>query len=61
MKTIVRWVSLVLLMFACSGCWPLAVGLGIGAGAAVGGYEMHHHVLHDMSKAPNSNPNPKRN
>jgi hypothetical protein len=52
MNTIAKWVSLMLLALVCSGCWPVMVGLGIGAGIAVGGYEMHHHVLHDKSKAP---------
>jgi hypothetical protein len=52
MKTIAKWLSLAMLALFCSGCWPLAVGLGIGAGVAVGGYEMHHHVLHDAAKAP---------
>jgi hypothetical protein len=39
-----KYLAMAVLAFVLAGCVPVAIGLGIGAGAAVGGYEVNKHL-----------------
>ncbi len=40
----IRYLAIVLIAFTLAGCVPVLVGLGVGAGAAVGSYEVNKHL-----------------
>jgi hypothetical protein len=39
-----KYLAMAVLAFMLAGCVPVAVGLGVGAGAAVGAYEVNKHL-----------------
>jgi hypothetical protein len=39
-----KYLAMALIAFTLAGCVPVIVGLGVGAGAAVGAYEVNKHL-----------------
>jgi hypothetical protein len=39
-----KYLAMAVLAFTLAGCVPVIIGLGLGAGAAVGGYEVNKHL-----------------